>query len=948
MTNDGSGNVLREIRLELKHATAFAFSVAFVTPSAIALLKQDLVDFQGRGTIITSDYLGFNTPEAFTELLNLERLDVEVRVHSDPAYHPKAYLFDHRATKTALIGSANLTAAALVRNHEWNIRVSASREGDLSTQMHALVQSQIARSTRITPEWIEQYRSRRVDLTNGARSEVREQSTLGVDANSADQSQAIGAQTTSQIVANQMQQDALSELARLRIDGCRRAAVISATGTGKTILSALDVRSLAPRRLLFVVHREQIIDRTIAEYRAVLGGSLTEYGKLSGGSKDWNARYLFATVQTISQMSVLEKFPRDEFDYVVIDEAHRAGAQGHRRVIEYFAPKFLLGMTATPERMDGFNIFALFDHNVAYEIRLQNALESGMLTPFHYYGVADVEYQNGRTVSEDTGFTDLVSSERIEHLVNALTTYGHAGVPIRGLIFCSRKQEARALSAALNGRHLRGRLLRTVALTGDDPVAVREAAVHQLECGDLDYLLTVDVFNEGVDIPSVNQVVMLRQTQSAIVFVQQLGRGLRKHPGKEYLIVIDFIGNYATNFLIPIALFGDRTLNKESLRRQLIASEESGTIAGISSVQFDRIAQDRVLASIAAASLDSRSRLQAVVKEMWDRVGCPPRLWDFHHFDSADPVVLANKYRNYPELLSKLFDYTVDFSSFEHGALQYLSAEVLASKRPHEGVVMRELLRSETLSRESMERVFRAEGLRTSSGLIDSVCAWFALDGFSSQDMKRYATPIARHTSGRGLVLDDAFRRSYVEKRDFRAAVDDLVTTAIAYTKNRFDPKMPFTVGAQYSRREALRQLCESPKNASTVYGYKVFPRSRTCPIFITLHKEQDVAASVAYADDLVDPSTMRWFSKSNRRLDSNELRPIIDGDIDLHVFVQRSGSDGSEFYYLGEADAYEAVQDSMEGNSGKVLPVVRFRLAFRTPIDRSLFDYLHPLVTRV
>src|SRR6185312_7923965 len=213
-----------------------------------------------------------------------------------------------------------------------------------------------------------------------------------------------------------------------------------------------------------------------------------------------------------------------------------------------------LGMTATPERNDNFNVFELFDYNVPYEIRLNHALAADMLCPFHYFGIADVTYADGTTLADGAELGTLVRPERARHILKAIETYGQAGVPPRGLIFCARTDEARLLSAELNRHRLRGRELRTIALSGTDAISVREDAVNRLEAGDLDYILTVDIFNEGIDIPSINQVIMLRQTQSAIVFVQQLGRGLRKTVGKEYLIIIDFIGNYANNFMIPIAL----------------------------------------------------------------------------------------------------------------------------------------------------------------------------------------------------------------------------------------------------------------------------------------------------------------------------------------------------------------------------------------------------------
>lgn len=234
----------------------------------------------------------------------------------------------------------------------------------------------------------------------------------------------------------------------------------------------------------------------------------------------------------------------------MIDEVHRAGATGYQNIIKHFSPQKLLGLTATPERTDGFNIFELFDHNVPFEIRLQEALESKMLAPFNYYGVTDYTDDRGQSTTDTSDLSKLVEPERVRHLLKMIRQYGHKG-EVRGLMFCSSKQEAHEMSNLLNQESVNGRILRTKALTGDSSMDNREQTIGLLEVGDIDYILTVDIFNEGIDIPSVNQVVMLRNTQSSIIFTQQLGRGLRKHAGKDHLRVIDFIGNYSNNGSAP-------------------------------------------------------------------------------------------------------------------------------------------------------------------------------------------------------------------------------------------------------------------------------------------------------------------------------------------------------------------------------------------------------------
>lgn len=925
--NGPSDSVLRILREELAKCDSFLFSVAFVTPRALALLKQELVDFNGIGRIVTSDYLGFNSPASFTELLNLEQLGIEIRLHESPAFHPKGYIFEHPKAVTAMVGSSNLTENALVTNHEWNLKVTAARGSDLAVQFGRLVQEQIDDSVVLTTQWIADYAARYVPP---ATRPVRTKPDLRPVA------------TPSDIVPNAMQLDALAAIAAVRSGGADRAIVISATGTGKTMLSALDVREFDAKRLLFVVHREQILDRTIQEYRRVLGGAASDYGKLSGSSRQTGARYVFATIQTLSQPHVLTRFAPDTFDYIVLDEAHRAGAVTHQRVLDYFKPEFLLGMTATPERTDGFNVFEVFDYNVPYEIRLNRALDEDMLCPFHYYGVTDVTLDTGETLTDEADLQVLVSSERVDHLIKAIEIYGQASVDPRGLIFCSRREEARLLSEALNARTLRGKPLRTAFLSGADAIPVRERTVERLEAGELDYILTVDVFNEGVDIPSVNQVIMLRQTQSAIVFVQQLGRGLRKFPNKECVIVLDFIGNYANNYLIPIALFGDESLNKESLKQHLIAAEEAGVLPGLASVRFDRISQERVLKAIVSAKLDSMANLKVAITTLRNRLGKVPALSDFLRFDSVDPVLLATRDTSYPALVERLLKVASGLTPAERKALDLLSREVMTSKRAHEFVLLR-ALKDGALSRAAIAQIFESAGLAADAQHVSSAIDTLSLAEHSEGDTKRYETGVVRVHDDGTVQLTESVAGSLERSPAFIGAVDDIVTTGLQVISRRYADAQPFTAGRQYSRKEVTRLLCWPRKWASTIYGYRVSRESGTCAIFVTLHKSEDVAASTAYEDQLLDTTTMLWYTRSRRTLASDEVRAIVANDVDLHVFVKKDDAEGTDFYYLGQATPHDAEQTKMPGSS---LDVVRMHLRFAEPIDSALFDYFHPVLT--
>ena len=933
--NTETDSMLRALRTELQRATSFTFSVAFVSPRAIALLKQELIDFEGVGRIITSDYLGFNSPRAFSELLNLRELGIDVRIHKETAFHPKGYVFQQPNGVTAILGSSNLTETALAKNHEWNLRVSATRDSDLAEQFTNLLDDELFNSTPLTQEWIDDYAANYQPPARRPRSGKR--SSIAED-----ETQLVGS-----ITPNVMQVDALSAIATVRTAQKDRALVISATGTGKTILSALDVRAVNPQRLLFVAHREQILDRAITEFQKVLGAPAEAFGKITGNSREPDKRYVFATVQTLSQQHVLDSLDPATFDYILIDEVHRAGAKSFTKVLEHFDPKFLLGMTATPERTDGQNIFELFDYNVPYEIRLNTALELDMLAPFHYYGVADITFDDGFTTTEATPLSRLVTSERIDHILKSIETYGQAGVQPRGLIFCSRKEEAHALSSELNSRSLRGERLRTVALTGQDSIEEREAVVERLEAGELDYVLTVDIFNEGVDIPTVNQIIMLRHTQSSIVFVQQLGRGLRKVEGKDYLVVIDFIGNYTNNFLIPIALFGDESLNKESIRKNLIAAEEVGVLAGLSSVRFDQISQKRVLASLAKVKLDSLQNLKGAIETVRNRVGRVPLLSDFLKFESVDPVVLATKAGNYPDLLAKVKVAVNKLSEQESRALTVVSKELLTAKRPHELLLLRALLSGGSLDEKSASATLAAAGIQSDSTLVKAVLRSLTLEFNTASEVNTFRSPgpALKNPTG-GVELSPVFAHAYQTSSAFRAHLDDVIDTGLRLTGARYALSGPFTPGSQYSRKDASRLLNWRSNMYSTIYGYKVDSDTSTCPIFVTLHKSDEVSESTAYEDELLDSHTMLWYTRSRTTLETTEVRQILDNAVDIHVFSKKSDADGPGHYYLGQATAQDAEQTTMPSAAGKDLPVVRMHLRFEKPIPAGLFDYFHTTLT--
>lgn len=781
-------------------------------------------------------------------------------------------------------------------------------------------------STALTDEWIQSYEALYVP------PERRESIHLAGPH---------GEASVEVIQPNAMQAEALEEIARVRESGEDKALVVSATGTGKTILAALDVKAVNPKRMLFVVHREQILDRAIEEFTKVLDLEPADIGKFVGSQKEFDRRFVFATVQSLGSLTKLSSFPVEYFDYILVDEVHRAGAQMHQNIINYFKPKFMLGMTATPERTDDFNVYSLFDFNVPYEIRLQKALEEDMLAPFHYYGVTDFEL-GGEVISDASKLKDLVAPERVTHLIRAIETYGHAGAPVKGLMFCSRKDEAIELSRLLNQRTVHGRLLRTRALTGDDPIPLREAVVDQLDAGLLDYIITVDVFNEGIDIRSVNQVVMLRQTESSIAFTQQLGRGLRKSTGKSHLIVIDFIGNYANNFLVPIALFGDSSLNKDSIRQKMIEAQEAGNVAGLSSVNFDPIAKERIFASIASTKLDSMKNLKKTFKDMESRLGRPPRLIDYARFDVVDPVVIAEAKGNYWNLLNAFRVSTTSPSETQGKALTYLSAEFLNGKRPHELLVLNKLLVEQpSLSVRECADFLRASGVGADDFVMTSLERIFNLEFFTSTERAKYGQPLVEWTPD-GISLSDWFVDQLAESPEFKDHVFDLVESGLYLARHRYNWSQGMELGKMYSRKDVCRLLNWRDNQQGTMFGYKFDVHTNTCPIFVTYHKDDTVSASTSYEDSFINENTLHWFSKSRKTLQSPDVLRIVSNSFALHLFAKKDDAEGTDFYYLGKVRSSNAEQTTMPGDEpGSELSVVTMNLDLDSPVEVALYDYL-------
>ncbi len=912
-------NILQD---EIDSCEEFFFSIAFVTQGGLNALKTHLSDLHQKGIkgkLLTSTYLNFNHPDVFESLLNIPNL--EVRISEKAGFHAKGYLFSQKDYQSFIIGSSNLTMNALKVNYEWNIRLTSYDHGAIIHQIRENMQQEWTQSLTLNQAWIQEYRQNYHPLiVNKEDLSVFEK----------------GDDLSGYIVPNKMQQAALKNLRDLRIAKEKKGLVISATGTGKTYLSAFDVLQANPNKMLFIVHREQILMSAKASFKKIIGGSDSDYGILSGNKKEIEAKYLFATIQTISKDIYQGLFSKTYFDYILVDEVHKAGAPSYLKVLDYFDPKFLLGMTATPERTDGYNIFELFDYNIAYEIRLQEALEEDFLCPFHYFGVTDYEV-SGEVISETSQLQDLVATERVNFLLDRIQYYGCSHNQPKGLVFCSRKEEAKVLAEAFIKKGIPASYL-----TGDHTIETREKEIEKLETGKINYIFTVDIFNEGIDIPKINQVIMLRNTESSIIFVQQLGRGLRKDPSKEFVTVIDFIGNYKNNYMIPMALSGDVSRNKNNLRQRTF---ETNYISGVSSINFEAIAKERIFKSINTAKMDSMAELRRIYQEMKNRLNRIPYLNDFQKQGVLDPLVLVNKFEHYQEFLVKIKESDRLLTVNEGKLLKVFGRELLPGMRRQELLVIQKILQGElSFTRESLKKLFLSNDLNADEETVDSVIGTLDLSFYVGSLKANYAGGEFLRVGDDQIHISDTLKLA-LQNPYFVHLFEDCLSVSLEKSKN-YQRHQPYTLYNKYRRRDTIRLLNWKEQMVDqNIGGYTYKQDRRQFVIFVTLHKEEDFkGALMAYEDELLDENTLHYFTKSPRTIRSPEVKILQNAeDWDIYVFAQKSNDEGTDFYYLGEVkpDVTTIKQVEKPVKDGKKQSVVQMNLKFAKSIDSKLYKYL-------
>lgn len=949
--------VLSYIEDELLQCECFQISVAFITMGGITPLLQTLKELEKReipGEILTTNYLYFSEPVALQKLhelknITLKMYDVEA---ADTGFHTKGYIFKQEEIYRIIIGSSNLTGAALTKNKEWNTKIVSTEQGETAQEVvkefSELWNSEFSSNYDV---FFRGYSERYQIIKNQKR--ISRQGQLSYIDNY-------------KLKPNDMQVDFITNLRKIVASGEKRALLISATGTGKTFASAFAMRELGFKKVLFLVHRGQLAKQTKRSYERVFGNSVT-MGLVGAGYHEYDRDYVFATIQTLSAETHLGNYKPDEFECIILDEAHHSSANSYQKIMSYFSPKFWLGMTATPDKRDdsieGRNIYEIFHYQIAYEIRLQQAMQENMLCPFHYFGISDLSIIEDKTHKAKkltpNDFNMLVSEERVKHIAEWANYYGYSGERVKGLVFCSRVDESKVLSRKFNELGYR-----TISLNGDASETERAEAFERLAMEEkdatddlkpLDYIFSVEILNEGVDIVEVNQVIMLRPTESPIVFIQQLGRGLRKAEGKEYVVILDFIGNYKNNFMIPVALSGDRTYNADTIRRYVISG--NSTIPGVSTVHFDEVAKEKIFKSI-----DKIRGIKTIIRDSYislkNRLGRIPYLMDFYENGEIDPLVIIREYKSFYLFLKAMEGekYSYILTEQEILTLEYLSRTILSGTRPHELEILRMMMEEDCIPVKRLKesarfrygKVFEKKQIENA---VDVLAGHFTSN---ADERKKYEhidiLNYAQEKEGQlNRMISFSNRLTHDE---FYKLMNDIVAVGLRRYQDKYmemeSNEIPFVLYEKYSRRDVCLLMNCGRDLSSTMYGMKrigddVF-------IFVTYHKEQPTAdkkymdGKPDYADVFEDNMIFRWDSQMGKGINSSYMQDV-SGAERKHLFVKKSDAE-SNFYYMGQFDIMDMEEAWKENNRGKREVISKVRVKMHQPVRDDLLRYLQSEIT--
>lgn len=902
LTNYTETTFLEKIKEELRRCTSFSFSVSFIKKAGLVLLFKDIeaaVERGCAGRIITSTYQNFTDIESLKSFFSLMGRCPNFQCHLDYecfhdsgyttlGYHSKGYLFAFDDHNEVIVGSSNITRYALLKNIEWDVVVQ-----DNGVYQQAMDEFEEKwQSTHLLNAEI-------INLYANKLNFAIERWDMDYDLSAA------------HVKPNFMQRKALKELNRYRAVGTNRALVVAAAGSGKTYLAAFDALNFNPKRLLYVVHEGSILKKSLETFRDVFGSAVS-YGIYSGTSKESDADFVFAT--NITMCKTLELFRKDEFDYIIIDECHHATAETYKKIIAYFEPEFLLGLTATPERMDNQDVFELFDQNVPYELRLRDAIINDLVVPFHYYGIRDTMVDYSLSAREERRLVSQMAD--VEHCA-FISTQIEAHRPqekIKALAFCRNVTHARMMCEVMGERY------HTAYLTGRNDIGERIRAYNDLQSdsADLEILFTVDILNEGVDIPGVNMVLFLRPTESSTIFIQQLGRGLRKYDNKPYVTVLDFIGNsYKRSVQIAFAL--SSLAENFVLEKQLMASlvRDNFTALGLADygveIHIDDLSKEEILACIQQENFNAIKYLKQDYFNFKKYINSEfyPKHMDYLNNDCAPDLIRfmsikigGRKTGCYYQFLSGIEEEHLPlFTPEQVDLISYLSG-LLPLVRPHEYEIVRCLLDGKNtvdiIDRELVERI----------------------PGYETKQLS-HALQFLKVVKREGAVLS----LPVAMDDQLREYLDDLLTYGVTRYYIDNGEEFGFKLWQNYRMDQVQLKLLKNPGyTAVGTYYYDDY-----VVIFASLKKDLPEEDKLNYKDKFLQTDVFQWESMAH--LPMSDLAKLKASSY-AHLFIRKVSSENGivlPFTYVGKGKLHNCRK--AESSNGTYL--------FDVMMEHPLPDYL-------
>jgi len=934
------------LKQELLNCKKFYFIVSFIRYSGIQLLISTLdeLEKQGiQGEIITSVYLNITDSKALRKLLSYKNIKVKIYNNSSESFHTKAYLFEKEKYHSVVIGSSNISQSALYSAEEWNVKLTDSSffniYGKSLNQFEKLWHSNEA--IELTQDFIDEYEK--------YKKSVNVQNTFDYRKTKIEQE--------NEFVPNSMQKRVLQKLRETRINGNKKGLVISATGTGKTYLAAMDIKQFFEinsntenklfeinDKFLFIAHREELLENAINVFSKILKIDKNEFGRIYGGLKEIDKSIIFASIQSLR--NCYNEFKPSFFDYIIVDEFHHSMSDSYLKTLSYFNPKFLLGLTATPKRMDGKDILSLCDYNVVDEIGIKEALEEDLIVPFHYFGVNDytinydnIPYKNGK-YNEKILLENLLLNTRTDYIVKKINKFGFDGDELSAVAFCQNIEHAFFMKEEFSKKGYK-----SAVITANTNSNERSEILEKFKNKKIEILCVVDILNEGIDIPTINLLLFLRPTMSSTIFIQQIGRGLRKAKNKDFVTIIDFIGNHKKDYLL-INYFSSEVDNKDTLftKKEKIINEIKNQFSNIPKscyVELDRICQNRIIEKIEKINFSSKNILKEMYSSYKQEIG-----------KSENEFLQVRDFNTNIELFQEL---CLKMHSFYNAQLQFENSEIKQNKifllnseeteflaylekkltivEPFTYLIVKYLINNDFINLEIIadeyKNYFNIKDDFQKEYVINRIFTELVEDEILEKNSKNRLFKISKKYNKifenkkenndeinlKLIDLDNSQNTNY----NFKNRLEDLLYLGLSeFKKNNnlsiFNENIliPYK---KYKRIELQILLDSKVPKGSWRAGYA--NTDKDICLFATIDKTHILQENLKYDNSLFADDIIQWISQPKTAHTSSVGKMFINHKklgYNVHIFIRKfafmDGNKTNPFIYLGKADYYKSSGD--------------------------------------